>query len=857
MANTIKPKRSNTASKVPNTSELVSGELGVNMADRKVYINNGTAVVQVGAGLLSALGDVTLTSPTNGQSLSYNGTAWVNSSAGAGNVTGAASSTDNAITRFDGTTGKVIQNSNVTLDDTGNIVSANSVQFGLTPTVPTATGAMYWDSGNLTPTINLNANTSLQLGQENVALVYNGTGSTIAKGSVVAVSGAQGQRPSVVLADADSEALSAPTLGITAEAIANGAEGFVATFGLVRGIDTSAFTAGAPIYLSSTAGAFTATKPVAPAHLVALGWVIKVNASSGEVFVNINNGWELDELHNVLITSPANGNTLIYDAVAGVWENANITAGTGISVTNGAGTITIAATNAGTVTSVTGTSPVASTGGATPAISLSAGYGDTLNPYASKTANFVLAAPNGSAGVPTFRAIVAADIPTLNQNTTGTAANVTGTVAIANGGTGATTASVAITNLGGVPLSGNVSMTGSLYTRGSFGMKSSTIAGNPILYDVQDQSGNTVLEIGRTDGTASTVAIDMHTGATGIDFDTRLAFTGGNGTNGNGTLNIQTGTLQWNGVQISTASNTQTLTNKTINGTNNTITNISLSTGVTGILPIANGGTGATTNTDARTNLGATTVGSNFFTLTNPSAITFPRMNADNTVSSLDAATFRTAIGAGTGSGTVTSVTGTAPVVSSGGATPAISMAAATTSVNGYLTSTDWNTFNGKQAALGFTPYNATNPSNYIALASAITGYTVGTNTALAATDTLLAGLGKIQGQINARSGTVTSVGGTGTVAGLTLTGTVTSSGNLTLGGNLSITADMIYDTFTATASQTTFTSSTTYTSGKIEVYVNGVKMRNGSDVTVTSGTSVVFATGLAVGSLVDLVYPT
>jgi hypothetical protein len=82
--------------------------------------------------------------------------------------------------------------------------------------------------------------------------------------------------------------------------------------------------------------------------------------------------------------------------------------------------------------------------------------------------------------------------------------------------------------------------------------------------------------------------------------------------------------------------------------------------------------------------------------------------------------------------GTVTSVTGTAPVVSSGGATPAISMAAANTTTNGYLTSTDWNTFNGKG------------------------------------------------------SGTVTSVGGTGTVNGITLTGTVTSSGNLTLGGTLS-----------------------------------------------------------------------
>jgi hypothetical protein len=79
----------------------------------------------------------------------------------------------------------------------------------------------------------------------------------------------------------------------------------------------------------------------------------------------------------------------------------------------------------GTVTSVSGTSPVASSGGATPAISLEANYGDTQNPYASKTANYVLAAPNGSAGAPTFRAVVAADIPTLNQNTTGSAATLT------------------------------------------------------------------------------------------------------------------------------------------------------------------------------------------------------------------------------------------------------------------------------------------------------------------------------------------------------------------------------------------------------------------------------------------------
>ena len=104
----------------------------------------------------------------------------------------------------------------------------------------------------------------------------------------------------------------------------------------------------------------------------------------------------------------------------------------------------------GGVTSVTGTSPVASSGGTTPAISLASGYGDTQNPYASKTANFVLAAPNGTAGSPTFRAVVAADIPTLNQNTTGTAANVTDS-------SNSTLTTLSALSLLGSQVSGNIS----------------------------------------------------------------------------------------------------------------------------------------------------------------------------------------------------------------------------------------------------------------------------------------------------------------------------------------------------------------------------------------------------------------
>jgi hypothetical protein len=146
-----------------------------------------------------------------------------------------------------------------------------------------------------------------------------------------------------------------------------------------------------------------------------------------------------------LTTTPANGELDIGNGTG--FTRTTLTAGTGVAITNASGAITIAS-SVTPVTSVTGTSPVVSSGGTTPAISLASGYGDTQNPYASKTANYFLAAPDGSAGVPTFRAVVATDIPTLNQNTTGTASNVTGIVAVANGGSGtATPALVAGTNV--------------------------------------------------------------------------------------------------------------------------------------------------------------------------------------------------------------------------------------------------------------------------------------------------------------------------------------------------------------------------------------------------------------------------
>jgi hypothetical protein len=126
----------------------------------------------------------------------------------------------------------------------------------------------------------------------------------------------------------------------------------------------------------------------------------------------------------------------------------------------------------GTVTSVSGTGTVSGlnlSGTVTSTGSLTLGGMLTVLPsdFASQAANSVLAAPNGSAGVPTFRAIVSADVPTLNQNTTGTASNITGVVAVANGGTGATVAGTARTNLGAAASGVNTDITSIALTTGT------------------------------------------------------------------------------------------------------------------------------------------------------------------------------------------------------------------------------------------------------------------------------------------------------------------------------------------------------------------------------------------------------
>lgn len=163
--------------------------------------------------------------------------------------------------------------------------------------------------------------------QENFELLYvkNTTGSAITKGSAVYVSGSTGDNVLITKAQANSELTSTKTVGLVYADIANDGFGYVVTSGKITGIDTSTAAAGDPVWLSpTTAGGITfgvANKPVAPNHMVYLGIVVRAHATTGEIEVAVQNGYELDELHNVLIESPADNEVIAWDNATSIWKN--------------------------------------------------------------------------------------------------------------------------------------------------------------------------------------------------------------------------------------------------------------------------------------------------------------------------------------------------------------------------------------------------------------------------------------------------------------------------------------------------------------------------------------------------------
>lgn len=154
--------------------------------------------------------------------------------------------------------------------------------------------------------------------------VRNNSGASIAKGQAVYLTGSSGTTITVALADASAEATAARTLGLMEATTANNTDGYVVSVGLLSGLNTSALTEGAVIWLSETTGGMTTTRPTQPAHGVVLGYCVKQGpGTSGEVYVKVDNGLELNELHDVLVTGATAGQ-LLRLAADGLWKPATL-----------------------------------------------------------------------------------------------------------------------------------------------------------------------------------------------------------------------------------------------------------------------------------------------------------------------------------------------------------------------------------------------------------------------------------------------------------------------------------------------------------------------------------------------------
>ena len=162
--------------------------------------------------------------------------------------------------------------------------------------------------------------------------VRNSTGATLRKGYIVYLSGSTGNLPNAVLAQANNDANSAQTFGVVYADIANNSNGYVITLGQINTLDTRStathpFTTdtlqdGDVIYLSpTTAGYVTRTKPQAPDHIVYVGMVVRTSPTNGTIQYRIQNGYELDEIHDVRIISPANNDIIYYDNSTSLWKN--------------------------------------------------------------------------------------------------------------------------------------------------------------------------------------------------------------------------------------------------------------------------------------------------------------------------------------------------------------------------------------------------------------------------------------------------------------------------------------------------------------------------------------------------------
>ena len=716
-------------SAAPANGQLLIGNAGV-YSLHTLTPSSGISVTN-GAGLITV---------ANTGVLSNIASSGISVSGATGNVTIANTGVLSAIAgsgiSVSGSTG------NVTFANTG-VLSFSGGSTGLTPATAT-TGAVSL-AGTLAVAYGGTGQTTYTDGQ---LLIGNTTGNTLAKSTLTAGTGISISNGSGSITIANT----LPSLGGTVTSVsvvtANGLAGTVATATTTPAITLSTTITGLLKGNGTAISAATSGTDYAPA---------------------------------------TSGTSILYGNGSGGFSN--VTIGSGISFTTG----TLSATGSGgTVTSVALSLPSIFTVSGSPVT----GTGTLTGTFNTQTANYVFAGPTtGAAATPTFRALVSADIPSLSYVSSITSSTLT------------------VAGTSSIP---TINLTSGIVTAGTTG--SATLI--PVVTVDTYGRVTSITTAANPQGTVTSVAA-LTLGTTGTDLSSTVA----NGTTTPViTLNVPTASATNRGALSSTDWSTfnnkgsGSVTNVSVAGANGlsgtvatstTTPVITLTVSVSGMLK---GSSAALASAVSGTDYVAPSAYASTNGLTMSTARLLGRTTAATgaaeEISVAGGLTLSAGVLTGT-SGTVTSVTGTAPVVSSGGATPAISMAAATTSVNGYLTSTDWTTFNGKQAALvSGTNIKTVNGTTLLGSGDVgtITYAYGGTGQTTVTTGDLLYGsatntwsklgigtTGQILRVVSGAPawgtdyvGTVTSVGGTGTVNGITLTGTVTSSGNLTLGGTLS-----------------------------------------------------------------------
>jgi len=243
---------------------------------------------------------------------------------------------------------------------TGNVnlgefeLKAGQLSLDTSPTGTAAVGTTRWnDTIGSSETTLKGGSVILKNGVDLVARVVNkvtpNTTLTKAAYQAVRISGAQGQRLAVALAQANNDTNSADTIGVVTETIATNQEGFIMTVGNLEEINTTGslqgetWADGDVLYLSpTTAGAITNVKPTgATGHIVVIGYVEYAHAIHGKIYVKVMNGWELDELHNVYIDTPVNNNVLTYESSTSLWKNKTVATALGYTPVPETRTLTI------------------------------------------------------------------------------------------------------------------------------------------------------------------------------------------------------------------------------------------------------------------------------------------------------------------------------------------------------------------------------------------------------------------------------------------------------------------------------------------------------------------------------------